>query len=256
MKKISLILLGSFITLLSHAQQIQQQQSKEPPSQTSKYLPIEDKIVYKGKLLNFDANNKAVAIDVNDIPHDNTLIRLFPNVSSSVSIFSVDNNGSLTVAGNGGTVVKGTYHVIYEFSMFQPVNTTSGNTSITYCVGISVRLIANITTLKSSVDLSKIISLVSASGGTNKFSGQIQITMNGINSQTLTNLNPIPPNGATFTADNVATSLQSLAAIKSHFSDKDVNITPEVLGFYQTSNTAQDQFTYSKNLQIIKEAVK
>jgi len=224
--------------------------------QTSKYLPVEDQIIYKGKILNYDAAAKAVSTEVNDVPHDSKFLKLFPNILSSVSIFSVDANGSLSVAGNGGSVAKGNYHVIYEFSMFQPVSATLNGSEVTYCVGISVRLIASITTLKANVDLSKIISLVSASGGTNKFSGQIQISMKGINSQTLTTLCPIPPNGATFTADNVATALQSVAAIKSHFSDTDVTITPEILGFYKTSDDAPAKTDYAKEVKAIKTAAK
>src|ERR1022692_5032424 len=135
MKKIILTISYCVLALLLHAQTL-----------TSKYLPIEDQILYKGKLLKYIADGTADSTAVNSIPHDSSFIKLFPNILSSVSIFSVDNNGNLTVMGNGGTVEKGQYHVIYDYSMFQPVNKKINDTlTLTYCVGISVRLVASIT---------------------------------------------------------------------------------------------------------------
>jgi hypothetical protein len=243
MKKITQTIFYSMLTLFTYAQ-----------TQTTKYLPIEATIIYKGNYLSYDLHGKTVKADITTILRDSSFMKLFPNTLCTVSVFSVDSNGNLSVAGNGITVGKGDYHVVYEFSMFQPVDAIIDSNSVTYCVGISLRLVATIKTLKANLDLSKIISLVAASGGTNKFSGHIQMSIKGINSQTLTNLMPLPPNGATFTADNVATALQAFAAIKSHFYDKDVKFMPEILGFYQSSESPNTNQTanYQKTVKAIQ----
>jgi hypothetical protein len=246
MKKTALTFTFCLVAALAFAQ----------TTMTSKYLPVDDQIVYKGNLVSYDVNNKAVLVDVNSVPHDCSLLRLFPNTLSTMTVFSVDNNGNLAIAGNGGNVEKGTYFVIYEFSMFQPINMVSDHSGITYCVGISVRLTATVNTLKGNTDLSKIISMVSQGANNKNFSGHMQIVMKGINSPILTGLNPIPINGASFTADNVATSLEAIAAIKSHFTDKDALITPEVLGFYQTYDAAGDKSNYAKNVKEIRMTLK
>jgi hypothetical protein len=246
MKKFPLILTLCLAAAMSYAQN----------TLTSKYLPMDDQVVYKGNLISYDANNKAVMVDANNVPHDCSLLRLFPNTLSTMTVFSVDPSGNLAIAGNGGKVDKGTYFVVYEFSMFQPVNMVTERTSVTYCVGISVRLMATVNTMKNNTDLSQIISIASQDGKNKSFSGHMQIVMKGINSPTLTGLNPIPINGASFTADNVATALEAIAAIKSHFTDKDVIITPEVLGFYQTYDGNSDKSNYAKNVKAIKQELK
>lgn len=254
MKKITLTILCFTLAFVTYAQKKAPAPLPAAGTQTSKYLPIEDQIIYKGNILGYNAADGAVSVDVNTVKHDTSFLKLFTKTLSTVSIFAVDANGNLSIAGNNGVVDKGNYHVIYEYSLFQPVNYNRGDTALTYCVGISIRLTANITTYKSNVDLSKIIGL-SASGGTSKFSGQLQLSLSGINSQALTNLCPITPNGATFTSDNVATSLQAIAAIKSHFFDRGVTITPMVIGFYETSNSTgpQGKNSYAEDIRLIKQ---
>ncbi len=204
---------------------------------TADYKALLGSTIYHGNFLKIEPTGTVSTVSITTLPHDSTLLRYLTETKEKVTILQEDLNGNLSVVGNTAKADKANYKIVYEIMKYQPITVDYGDTlSVTYCVGISLRITASITTTSVNVDLSKIITSVGANGGSSNYGGTITIECKGIQSEKITNLIPALTS-PTLTQDNIVAALQAMAAIKSHFSDRDVTIIPEVFGYYETTKT-------------------
>jgi hypothetical protein len=176
---------------------------------------------------NYDGQIKYIGTDdlvtykkVNDVRHDNSILASFPNIVSSVTVYEVQEDGSLSFMGNSLSRKNSVYEVIYDFSQSQTilVNDTSF-----ILVGAGVRMVAKVKTRESGINLANIEGLGMAAGR-KKVTGSLEVRSSSISSPKIqipatTDLSP----------SSISNSLQTVATIKSYLSDKDTKITPEIL---------------------------
>jgi hypothetical protein len=201
---------------------------------SSIYKSFAAAFIYNDSLYSYDSDFHLFKDSARHLRHDSSMLNNLVNTYSSTTIYSVDQNGNLSIFGNSAALAKSTYKVIYEFSQTQPVKKQfAGDTARVIAVGISVRMVATLYTLKGSVDLSKITNFITASASKNKLDGFLEVKVSGISSKTIKSLIPTP---TTISPESIIAALQAMAAIKSHFSDSDVRVIPEIVGYYEISD--------------------
>lgn len=101
------------------------------------------------------------------------------------------------------------------------------NIKIPVYVGIGLRIQANVTVLKDSVNLGSLYGLGIAASQ-NKLSGTLIIQSLGISGENVSPIIPIPDR---INESTIQTAMQSLATIKSKIYDKKTKIKPQVVAF-------------------------
>jgi hypothetical protein len=221
MKMSILFLLAAFIFHFSGAAQF---------DSASVYKSYNAAFIYNDSLYSFDSSTHLVKDSAKFLRHDSSLIHTLVNAYSTTTIYSVEADGKLGLLSNNASLSKSSYKVIYEYSQTQPLK-KQFNDSISKVlgVGISVRMVATLYSIKGSLDLSHIASFISASANSSKINGFLEVKVNGIESKVINTLIPTP---TTISPESIIAALQAMAAIKSHFNDADVRIIPEVVGYY------------------------
>lgn len=159
---------------------------------------------------------------ISDVKHDNTLLSSLPNIVSSVTVYQVDEDGSLTLLGNSISAKKSVYEVIYDFTQTQSIELPDGTFAL---VGISVRMVAKVRTTSSGINLSSIEGLGIAASR-KKVSGSLEVRTVGIGSL---KINAVIPVTTDLSPASISNALQSVATIKSHIYDTETVITPQFL---------------------------
>jgi hypothetical protein len=185
-------------------------------------LPIPQN--YDGMIKYLDANDLESYKTVNDVKHDNTILSSFNNIVSSVSVYQVDEDGSLSFMGNSISAKNSVYEVIYDFTQTQTI-LIDDTTFI--LVGAGVRMVAKIKTKSAGINLANIEGLGIAVNR-KKVTGSLEVRSTGVSSTKI----QIPAT-TDLSQSSISSSLQTVATIKSYFSDKETKITPQILAIGQ-----------------------
>jgi len=250
MKKLSILLLSVTITLLSKGQNYASPQTLFATNFVSLTTPQD----YQNEINYLNVSNLIEKRKVSQVVHDNTLLASFPNLVSSVTIYQVDESGSLSLIGNTMTLKKSTYVVIYDYAQTQTIHLKDSAEKLNYyaLVGVSVRMVARINAKSAGINLSDIFSLGVAASAS-KITGSLEVRVNGINSQ---QINSIIPVTADLSTSSISNALQAVATIKSHIYDDSTKITPQFLAFSVVGNQDEPNTTRTKfNFKTLSEKI-
>lgn len=202
---------------------------------------------YQGLISYLDSNNFIVQRKVTDVKHDNSILSSFPNLVSSVTLYQVDENGTLSLLGNSLTAKNSSYVVIYDYTQTQTIHLIDSADKVNYyaLVGISVRMVARVNSKSAGINLANLFGLGVAANA-NKITGSLEVRANGINSSQINGVIPVTTD---LSPSSIANALQAVATIKSHIYDDSTKITPQFLAFSVVGNSADRESKFDfKNL--------
>jgi hypothetical protein len=182
---------------------------------------------YDGPISYLDDNSMVSILNIIKVKHDKTLLKSFPNSVSTVTIYQVTNEINLNVLRVQASEKNQTYQVIYDFSQSQTVTWSESDTVIhrSALVGIGVRMVAKIKTLKAGINLTTPINLAV---NYEKINGTLEVRVTGVTSPKIIELIPTTTD---LSPSSISVALQAVASIKSHIYDTDVTITPQYLAY-------------------------
>lgn len=201
----------------------------DPKLYTSDFIAVTVPTIYTKGIMYLDPNDdKLKPKKIQDIPLDSSFLNSLTDITSSVTIYESDTEGSLTLLGNNATLKKSHYIIIYNFSQSQTVKkkVPNINDSIKESIGVAVRMIAQVKVKKKGINISDIFKL-GVSASQEKIEGILAVRAIGISSQKVNQAIPTPSD---LSPASIATALQSVATIKSHIYDKETKIVPYLIG--------------------------
>jgi hypothetical protein len=223
---------------------------------TTNFISLTVPQAYEGDLGYLNLADVIEIKKANLVKHDYTYLSSFPNLVSSVTLYQVDKDGSLSLIGNSLSVKNSTYIVIYDYTQTQTIQVNDTNNKISYyaLIGVSVRMVARVTTKAAGLNLTNLFGLGMAANN-KKVEGSLEVRANGINSLQINSLIPVTTD---LSPSSISNALQAVATIKSHIYDKETKITPQFLAFSAIANdktkTKFDFKSLSEKLQsIIKQ---
>lgn len=241
-----------FFTLLTSckAQSISSNQSMFSTNFISLTVPQD----YQGEINYLNSTNTIEKKKVGQLIHDNTLLASFPNLVSSVTLYQVDENGSLSLLGNSLTLKNSTYLVIYDYAQTQTIHLKDSTEKLNYfaLIGVSVRMVARINSKSAGINLTDIFSLGAATN-LSKISGSLEVRVNGVNSQQINSVIPVTTD---LSPSSISNALQAVATIKSHLYDSSTKVTPQFLAFNVVGNQTSDTSQLKPNFKSLINKVK
>ena len=180
--------------------------------------------------------------DIDEIILDKTLLNSLSDIVSSVTVYEIKNDGDLKVVGVGLSAKNTNYQIIYDFTQSQTVTWEDNNDtkiSNSAIVGVGVRMVAKVKTLKAGINLSSPFSLTA---NREKIEGSLEIRVIGISSQ---KINGIIPTTTDLSHSSLSICLQAVATIKSHLYDDETIIVPKYLA-YKSTNVKEEK-NFEKN---------
>src|SRR5215213_6815638 len=86
---------------------------------STNFVSLTVPIAYEGEISYLDAQDLVQKKDVATVKHDKTILGSFPNLVSSVTVYQVEANGSLSLFGSAISAKNSTYIVIYDYAQTQ-----------------------------------------------------------------------------------------------------------------------------------------
>lgn len=203
---------------------------------TSNYIALTVPTIYTDTIKYFDTSDQKLKTKkVTDVKLDNSLLHSFTDISSSVTMYESNREGTLTLLGNKATLKNSKYVVIYDFTQTQTI--TPHGDSIKKSIGIAVRMIAEVKIKKKGIDISDVFKLGIYAKDDN-IEGVLAVRSIGISSQKVNQAIPTPTD---LSPASIATALQSVATIKSHIYDNETKIAPHLIGISIPAKTTKDE---------------
>ena len=188
-------------------------------------IPVQNPWVYFGHFPYITSDGTlSTAKNVQDLKHDATLLNSLCAWQETITVLDVTGAVTVTVPIVNAGVNGEKYSVIYEFKKYTNVDTANSRLS----VGIEVRLVANFTTLKGSVNLS--LTGLGASASAGKITGTISTSLYGAS---LSKICESFTTTSSITAETIEKILQQVATLKSTVFDPNTIICPYVLDIEQ-----------------------
>ncbi|MCF0075184.1 hypothetical protein LZD49_32170 [Dyadobacter sp. CY261] len=125
-----------------------------------------------------------------------------------------------------GKIQKSSFRFIPESSEFSEYNVDNA-LNIPVYVGIGLRIQANITALKDSVNIGNLFGLGFAASE-NKIVGSLVIQTLGISGEKISSALPIPDK---INESTIQAAIQAVGVIKSKIYDKDTHLSPQIVAF-------------------------
>jgi hypothetical protein len=223
MKKLSLLLILIVLLTGCGGGKVSSDASSSKFSSTD-LISIAVPTLYEDSIKYVDTISRTKSLrNVDSVPNDNSLLASLSDLVSSVTVYETNQGGSISLMGNTASLKNKTYKVIYDFSQTQTIQ----KDTLKLSVGIAVRMIAEVTTNKSGIDLTDIFS-IGLNAENEKLSGSLTVRSIGISSQ---KVNQSIPTTTDLSPSSIATALQTIATIKSSIYDEETVITPYVIGF-------------------------
>jgi len=196
---------------------------------------------FDGDINYLDKDGNISTKSVTAIKHDNTILPSFPNMVSSVTVYRIEEDGTLNYLGNAISEKNAEYEAIYDYTLTQNIIVDDSSFAL---VGVSVRIVAKVKTRVSGLNLASIEGLGVAVDH-KKVTGSLEVRVNGISSERINAQIPVTTD---LSAASVSNALQSVAIIKSHIYDDDTKITPLFLAVSQGigSGSPKLQSNYNK----------
>jgi hypothetical protein len=142
---------------------------------------------------------------------------------SFVSVLKKDASANVGFVSAKYSGSAGQYRTILDYGKFR--DDVMGENKTPVRVGVGVRIIADITTLKSDVDLGSIFAIAFAAKA-GYLTGQIEVIKIGIDAPSLNLILPPPTD---INDSSLQNALQAVASIRSKLYDQTTQLTPYIL---------------------------
>jgi len=173
------------------------------------------------------ADGSVVSTDWSELSNEK-IGALLPNQFSSMTIAKVDASGRLSYLVANTTADTGRYRVYLDYFKYRVERVVNEETkkAVGYGrVGVGMRLIAEIITTKTNIDLNSLLALgVAAKQG--NVTGSITVDIIGIDPREVSN---IISGSSTIDETSIQKSLEALAVIRSRLSDVNTRLTPQIV---------------------------
>jgi hypothetical protein len=146
-----------------------------------------------------------------------------PLERSFVSVLKVDGSANAGFVSSKYSAEAGRYRTTLDYAKFR--DDAMGEKDIPVRVGVGIRIVADITTVKSDIDLGSIFAIAFAAKA-GYLKGQIEVLKIGLDSPSLSLVLP-PPTEINDTS--LQNALQAVASIRAKLYDSDTKLTPHIL---------------------------
>lgn len=171
-----------------------------------------------------DTPNGVVKYYWSKLSHDEKNTNL-PLERSFVSVIKIDSSGSAKLLPANITQSTGSYKIILDYGKFRDDVMGEAKTGIPVRVGGGVRIIVDIATAETDLDIGNLFAVaIAAKQG--YLRGQIEVLKIGIDSPSL---NLVLPPPSVISDTSVQNALQAAALIRAKIYDKDTILTPHIL---------------------------
>lgn len=192
---------------------------------------------FDGDFNYLDEFSKISTKNISEIKHDNKILKSFPNIVSSVTVYEVQDDGSLSFLGNTVSAKNSIYEVIFDYTQTQSLALDNSTFAL---IGVSVRMVAKIKTKSAGINLASIEGLGIAANH-KKVTGSLEVRAIGVVSEKISSQIPVTTD---LSPASISNALQSVATIKSHIFDDGTTITPQFLaissGIKDSASEAQN----------------
>lgn len=201
---------------------------------------------YSGEVYYLQSDSTICEADVDTLKHNASLLGSFGNLVSNVTIYELTAEGGLKITGLDASTKNEVYEVIYDFAQSQTYDrivltalsredeAALDQAVESVIVGVSVRMVAKIKTLKAGINLSSPFSLIA---NIDKIQGSLEVRLIGIGSQ---KINSLVPTTTDLSPASITICLQAVATIKSHIYDNETVITPQVLAYAYKKEVSEE----------------
>ncbi|MBN3215931.1 hypothetical protein [Pectobacterium polaris] len=171
-----------------------------------------------------DTPNGEVKYYWSQLNHDEKNSHL-PLERSFVSVIKIDSSGSAKFLPASISKSTGNYKITLDYGKFRDDVMGDPKVGVPVRVGIGVRIIVDITTAETDLDIGNLFAVaIAAKQG--YLRGQIEVLKIGIDSPSL---NLVLPPPAVISDTSVQNALQAAALIRAKIYDKDTILTPHIL---------------------------
>ncbi len=151
------------------------------------------------------------------------LLKNLPHVTTSVIIKKITTSGGITYATAGLSGKNETYEVAVSYIQYN--NYIDVANGVAYKYGLSMRMVANITTKEGGIDLGSLFA-IGFSAKRQKVIGSLIYKSSGMTSKEIQNLIPLP---SEISPSSIQTCIQAIALIKAKLLDAETVLTPVVI---------------------------
>lgn len=144
---------------------------------------------------------------------------------SFVSVIKIDGSVNSGFISSKYSAETGRYRTTLDYGKFRDDVMGEGGISVPVRVGVGVRIVADITTVKSDIDLGSIFAIAFAAKA-GYLKGQIEVLKIGVDSKSL---NLVLPPPTEINDASLQNALQAVASIRAKLYDADVKLTPHIL---------------------------
>ncbi|GAA3720517.1 hypothetical protein GCM10022421_30970 [Oceanisphaera sediminis] len=185
------------------------------------FVPIEP-IIAKSEV-EVVRNGEIVKVDIRLLTNEEAL-NYFADTWSKVTIAKVNSNGSLQYLAGTATAETGKYAAIMDFTKYAIDDIVENGKEIgRFRTGVGLRLIANITTKKKSIDLNGVLK-IGVAASKEELTGSLEVRAIGVTSNEIDALLPgILP---TIGESSIQNALEAMAAVKAKLRESDTVIKP------------------------------
>lgn len=178
------------------------------------------------------------------------ILAFLNNETVLVSIGQIDYSGGITYIPVTLSVKGSSYKITMDYMKFTTLGQVSDGKFLGYKrVGVGLRLISQITTFESGINIGDLSSIgVAAKAG--KLNGTLMIEVIGIKSKEVTTLLPLP---SEINQTTIQSAMQALATIKSKIYDTDTKLYPQVMAIKINDSSKVSESKPNKTDPILNE---
>lgn len=168
-------------------------------------------------------NGALVTTDIRLLTNTETL-NFLADTQSRVSVLKVNTDGSLTYLAGSLTNEKGRYVAVMDYTKYFIEDMIDNGRKIGRLrTGVGLRLMADVKTVKTGVDLGGLLK-IGLAAGREELSGSLEVRAIGVTSTDIDAL--LPGTLPTINESSIQSALEAMAAVKAKFRESDTVVTP------------------------------
>ena len=208
------------------------------------FIPIAP-IQIKARVISATSNNEIKTQTTLEMSLDKqSVLNFIPNESMETTIQRFNADQTVSYLYSGRSVDKGTYRLIIDYNKYiiQSIKDDTDSDCVGYAkIGVGLRIIANISSLKSNIDISSLVAIGKAASE-GSISGSVGYEILGVESKEITAIIPI---NSEITSSINQVFLQAIGVVKGKIYDTDTRLYPQVIAI---KHTGCDVKTITENL--------
>ena len=197
------------------------------------FIPIAP-IQIESKVTSVTSNNEIKAQTTLEMSLDKqSVLNFIPNESMETTIQRFNTDQTVSYLYSGRSVSKGTYRLIIDYNKYiiQSIDNETTDNCVGYAkIGVGLRIIANINTLKNNIDISSLVALGKAASD-GSISGSVGYEILGVESKEITAIIPI---NSEITSSVNQVFLQAIGVVKGKIYDMNTRLYPQVIAVKHT----------------------